>query len=103
MWWLLALALHHPSLNGFLSANDAPAQAVYAQAVYESYADSFFAGAPANDNHSISIKAYNTHPEVNSKHFDYIDTNYMTSPVWLTSNPFTSQAKRVLALSLIHI
>ena len=92
MWWLLALALPHPSLHDFLSASDAPAQAVY-----ESYADSFFAGAPANDNHSISIKAYNTHPEVNSKHFDYIDTNYMTPPVWLTSNPFTPQAKRVLA------
>ena len=49
MWWLLALALHHPSLHDFLSASDAPAQAVY-----ESYADSFFAGAPANDNHTIS-------------------------------------------------
>lgn len=92
MWWLLALALHHPSLHDFLSASDAPAQAVY-----ESYADSLFA-APANDNNiNISIKAHNTHPEVNSKHFDYIDTNYMTSPVWLTSNPFTPQAKRVLA------
>ena len=93
MWCLLALAAAHLSPHGFLSGSNAPAQAVY-----EYYTDSLSLAVVelANDN-NISIKAHNTHPEVNSKLFDYIDTNYMTSPLWLTSNPHTPQAKLVLA------
>ena len=71
MWCWLALAAAHASPHGSLTESNAPAQAVY-----ESYADSLsLVVALANDNNiNISIKAHNTHPEVNSKHFDYTTT-----------------------------
>ena len=70
MWCWLALAAAHASPHGILTESNAPAQAVYE----ESYADSLSL-VVANDNSTnISIKAHNTHPEVYSKHFDYIDT-----------------------------
>lgn len=73
MWCWLALAAAHLSPHGFQSGSNAPAQAVY-----EYYTDSLSLAVVelANDNINISIKAHNTHPEVNSKLFDYIDTNY---------------------------